>query len=210
VEDVDDLGQKRDPRQQRDLLAGEADRVAAAVPVLVEIEDRPRHGGGKSHLPGDVGTAMAARLDEVALDIAAVHRQVQDRLQPGREARLHRGVGDDEAQHLRQAVVEQLGVALEVVIVGDVELADPRGIAAAAEIFQEQRVVEVGELRHGQAEHLADMHADPAAAHAVTDGLAVGHVQRVAERADDLGQSKGRRIGGDVAKGHGQRPYRAR
>ena len=54
---------------------------------------------------------------------------------------------EDEAQHLRQAVVELLEVPLEIEIVGQIELADARGVAAAAEILQQQRVVEVAQVR---------------------------------------------------------------
>jgi hypothetical protein len=89
---------------------------------------------------------------------------------------------------MRQAAVEQLEVALELQIVGEVELADPGGIAAAAQVFEQQGVIQLSSLRCGQADFAADRHADPGAAHAVAFGLALGHVERVTEGAHQFGE----------------------
>ena len=65
---------------------------------------------------------------------------------------LHARVRQHEAQRLRQAAVDGLEVALEGEIVGQIELADARRIAAAAEILQQQHVVEVRKFRIAQAD----------------------------------------------------------
>ena len=94
-----------------------------------------------------------------------------------------------EAKHLRQAAVQQLEVLLERQVIGQIEFADARGIAAAAEILEQQGVVQILELGLRQAELAADVDADPAAPHAVARRLALGQVQRPAERAENFGQT---------------------
>ena len=145
-------------------------------------------GFGEAHLAGDLGAALAARLDQLARDLAAVLEDVDDGAEAFGEAGFQAGVGEHEAQHLRQAVVDELEVALEREIVGEVELADARRIAGAAEILQQQRVVEVGELGLAEADLPADLHADPAAADAMSGRLPLGDVERVAQRAEQFGE----------------------
>ena len=53
---------------------------------------------------------------------------------------------EDELRDLRQAAVDPLEVALEREVVGHVQLADARRVAAAAQVFQEQRVIELPQL----------------------------------------------------------------
>jgi len=97
-------------------------------------------------------------------------------------------VGQHEAERLRKAAVDLLEVVLEGQIVGQIELADARRIAAAAEIFEQQRVVQLPDPALVEADFLADLHADPAAADAMTLRLPLGQVQRVAERTEQFGQ----------------------
>ena len=103
-------------------------------------------GFGEAHFAGDVGAAMAARLDQLARDLAAVLEDVDDGAEPLGEAGFQAGVAEHEAQRLRQAAVDGLEVVLEGEIVGQVQLADARRVAAAAEILQQQRVVEFADL----------------------------------------------------------------
>ena len=188
MEHVDDLRQQRDLGVERDVGAARAGRLAAAVPVLVEVLDAQRHRFGKAHPAGDVGAAVAARLDQLAGDLAAVLEDVDDGPEALGEACLQAGVGQHEAQRLRQAAVDLLEVVLEGEIVGQIELADARRIAAAAEVLEQQRVVEFPDPALIEADFLPDLHADPAAADAMALGLALGHVERMAERAEQLGQ----------------------
>ena len=99
------------------------------------------------------------------------------------------GMREDEAQHLGKAVADALEVPFEVEIVGQIQLAYARGVAAAAEILQEQRIEERRLVGLRQADLLSDVDADPAAAHAMPRRLALGHVERVAERAEQLRQA---------------------
>ena len=147
-----------------------------------------RDGFGEPHLARDLGAAMAARFDQFLGDLAAVLEDVDQRAKPLGQSGLHSGMRQDEAQHLRQAAVDGLEVALEGEVVGQIELADARRIAAAAEILQQQRVVELPDLALAQADLAADVDADPAAAHAMPGRLAFDHVQRVAERAEKFGE----------------------
>jgi len=191
VEDVDHLRQQRDAGGHRDRFAAQPLRFAAAVPVLVQAVDAVGHRVGESQLARDVGTALAARLDQLLRVLRPVAHDVHDAAQPLREAHRHAGVGEDKAQHLRQAVAHRLEVALEGQVVGQVQLADARGVAAASQVLQQQRVVQLPQLALGQADVPADVHADPAGAHAVAFGLAFGDVERVAQGADQFGQAQG-------------------
>ena len=145
-----------------------------------------RDGIGETQLSRDVGTALATGLDQFLRDVRAVAHDVHDGAQALAHAGAQAGVAEHEAQHLRQAVLDDLVVALELQIVGQIELADARGVAAAAQVLQQQGVVQLPQLRLGQADLPADVHADPAAAHAVALGLALRDVQRMAECADQL------------------------
>jgi len=142
---------------------------------------------------------LAARLDQLLRDLRAVAQDVDDRAQPLRQTGVQAGVREDEAQHLRQAVAGGLEVAFEAQVVAEVELADARGIAAAAQVLEQQGVVQLPALARAQTDDAGHVHADPAAAHAVALGLALGQVECVAEGADDFGQPQP--VGGKAGRG---------
>jgi len=167
----------------------QAFRQAAAVPVLVEILDPQRDGFRKSHCSGDVGAALAAGLDQLDRGRAGGLECANDGAKAFRQPGLQAGVGEDEAERLRQAAVDGLEVALEGQIVGQIEPADAGRIAAAAEILQQQRVVQLPYPGFAQAELAADMDPDPAAAQAVPGRLALDQVERMTERAQQLRQA---------------------
>ena len=106
-----------------------------------------------------------------------------DRTEALGEAGFQSRVRQHETQRLRQTAVDILEVVFEGEVVGQIELADARGVAAAAEVLEQQRVIEFPQFVIGEAGLAADMDADPAAAHAMTGGLALGHVERVTERS---------------------------
>jgi hypothetical protein len=64
--DLGGLGEAEDPAAERDLLALEAVRVAAAVPVLVEVADRGLGLDAEADRAGDLGAALAAQLGQAA------------------------------------------------------------------------------------------------------------------------------------------------
>ena len=113
---------------------------------------------------------------------------VDDGPEPFREARLEAGMGEHEPQGLGQAAVDRLEVALEGQIVGQIELADAGRVAAAAEVLQQQRVIKLPDLELAQADCLPDMDADPAATDAMSRRLALHQIERVTERAQQLGE----------------------
>ena len=105
--------------------------------MLIEVLDALRDRLGEAHLAGDVGAAMAARFDQLAGNLAAVLEDVDDGAKPFGESDLEPGMAKHESQRLRQAAVDELEVPLEGEIVGEIQLADARRVAAAAEVFQQ-------------------------------------------------------------------------
>jgi hypothetical protein len=151
------------------------------MPAATPSEKRSRRAISAPRWQG--GDQIARNLGPVAQDRHhAAEALGQSGVQPG--------VLEHETQHLRQAVAHQHPVALEVVVVREVELANTRCVAAAAQVFQQQSVVKLPQLLIGQAQLPADVHADPAAAHAMPRRLAFGDVERIAERCDQFRQFK--------------------
>ena len=111
------------------------------------------------------------------------------------ERRAARRLGEDEVERRGKAGADRLVALLERAVVGFVQLADPRRVAAAAEVLEQQRVMQLVPLGVGQAEHLADPAADPAGADAMAGGLPLGDVERIAERAEQFGERNRRRAG---------------
>ena len=93
-----------------------------------------------------------------------------------------------KAHHLRQVVAHPLEVAFELQIVREVELTNARRIAATAQVFEQQGVVELPELVFIQTDFTPNVHADPAAPDAVPLRLPFGDVERITQRADQFRQ----------------------
>ena len=77
--------------------------------------------------------------------------------------------------------------ALGGAVVGTQNLAHARRVAAAADVFEQQRVIEIPELWPVQAQFAANAHADQATADGVAGNGVLGEVQREGERRNDLG-----------------------
>ncbi|MOA03465.1 hypothetical protein D3C78_1229740 [compost metagenome] len=196
MEHVQHLRQQRNARGQRNGLALQAQRPAGAIPVFVQRLDAGGHAAVETQLARDVGTAMAAGADQLVGHFLAVAQHVEDGLRAlAPAAGVGAGVAEHEAQHLRQAGADQLEILFELAVIGEIQLADARRVAAAAQVFQQDGVVQIPQLRRRQPQRLADVHADPAATDAVAFRLALGDIQRVAERADEFGQFQGGRHG---------------
>ena len=87
-EDIESLARGEDPGQRMDLRAPQAARVAAAVPVLVQVEDRARDVLAEARLAGDRRAALAAQLLDLAVLTPAVDAQLDQAAQRvGRAAR---------------------------------------------------------------------------------------------------------------------------
>jgi hypothetical protein len=81
--------------------------------VFVEILDAVGNRLGEAHLAGDIGAAMAARLDQLARDLTAVLKDVDDCPEAFGEAGFQPGMAQHEAQGLRQTAIDELEVLLE-------------------------------------------------------------------------------------------------
>ncbi len=154
--------------------------------MLIEIFDALGDRFGETHFPRDVGAAMAARLYQLAGDLAAVLEDVDDGAKPFGKAGLQAGMAEHETQRLRQAAVDELEVLFEGEIIGQIQLADPRRVAAAAKILQQQRVIKFGDLVLAEADFPADFDTYPAASHAMSGRLSLGEIERVAECAQQF------------------------
>ncbi len=185
---VDDLRQQSDPRIHRNVVRSGAGRKAAAVPMLIQILDALRDGFGKPHFSRDLRAAVTARLDQLFGRRPGGLERGDQRADALRQPGFQSGVRQNKAKRLRQAAVDQFGVVFEAQVVGHVKLADARRVAAAAEVLQEQRVIELPYFGLAQTDLAADMDSDPTTADAVAGRLALDHIQCVAECAEQLGQ----------------------
>lgn len=156
--------------------------------MLIEILNALRDRFGEAHFAGDVGAAMAARLDQFASDLAAVLEDIDDGAKPFGQTGLQPGMAQHEAQRLRQAAVNELEILLEGEIIGQIQLADARSVAAAAEILQQQYVVKFDDLVLAEADLPADHDADAAASHAMSGRLPLREIERVAQRTQQFGK----------------------
>ena len=185
---VDDLRQQGDARKQGDRLACQLVRLALTIMVFIEAVDTLRHGFRKAQQTGDVGAALAARGDQVLRNLRPVAQNRHHGAEAFGQPRLQARVLEDEFQHLRQAVAHRLEALLERQIVRQVQLADARRIAAAAQILEQQGVVQIPQVFIGHAQFASHMHADPAAADAMAFRLPFRDVERLAQGADQFGK----------------------
>lgn len=108
-------------------------------------------------------------------------------------------MGQHERKCARLAVTNGFETALELKVVGKVELTNAGGIAAAAKIFQQKRVVKLPELLLRQTYATTHVHTYPATPDAMARRLALGDIQCITERPHKLGQLQ--RAGGDCLYG---------
>ena len=71
---VEAVGHGQDPREQRDLLAGQVARVAAAVDPLVVAEHDLRHLAVAVHAADDVGAPLRMRADQLPVLLGEARR----------------------------------------------------------------------------------------------------------------------------------------
>ena len=159
--------------------------------MLVEMVDAVAYRIREPQRARDVGAARAARDDQFLRNRIPVAQDVADRRGALPQRRALRGLAEHEVQRRREAGADRLVALLERSIVGVVELADARGIAAAAKVLEQQGVIESPRSAWRQADRAADLHPDPAGADAMAGGLTFGEVERIAERRDDLGPAGG-------------------
>ena len=104
-------------------------------------------------------------------------------------SRLLSGGAEDVAERLRQVgVVDRLDASLRREVVGAEERGDLGGVGRAARVLEQERVEERGAVFDLQPDLVGEAHADQARPHGVARRLALGDVERVRERRQDLGQ----------------------
>ena len=178
---------------KRDRFAAEAPGPPRPVPMFVEPVDALAHGFREAQPPRDVGAARAAGQDQLLRDRVAIFQDIADRRGAAAERRRRCGFRKNEVERGGEAGADGLETLLERAVVGFVERANPRRVARAAEVLEEQGVVEIVALARGEAQRDADLAADVAATDAMAGGLAFGDIERIAERADQLGEAGLRR-----------------
>ena len=80
------------------------------------------------------------------------------------------------------------GTELSIPNCSAVLLANSRGVAAATQILEQQRVIKAPQFVVRHPDPSSDMHADPAATDTMPLRLPFGDIQRVTERRDQLGE----------------------
>ena len=188
MEDLDGLRQAQDPAEQRDLVAGEPEWLAAPVPVLVERADRLGRLVRQADHERDLGPAVAPRPHQRPRHLALVldgEQAVQPRARraPGRD-RLDRPHERREGPR----PVDALGAVLGLVVVGSEQRRHVRGVCRAAGVLEKQRVEEVRPGRGIQPQLLGEPHPDHARPRRVAGRLSLRDVERVGQRADHLRQ----------------------
>ncbi len=193
-EHVGRLRQAGDAGEDRDRVAAQPVGLAAAVPVLVEVADGVGGGIGELEHGHDAGAAVAARLDG---QIALARHVAQGGQHPPRphEARVvaARLAGDEPDGVARARPVDALGDPLQLEVVGSEDLGHAGGRRRAARVLQQHGVVEARALLGGEGQRLGQAQCDQAAALRVPGRLALGQVERVGERGDDLAHREGLR-----------------
>ncbi len=148
-------------------------------------------------LARDLRPARAARLGQLAVDLAAVLHRVDHHAQARERSGVQAGVAQHEMHQARQAEARRPAMALEAEVVGEEKRADAGGVAAAAGVLQQGRVIQLAQLLRAEADRPAQLLGDPATALGVPGRLAFREVQRMAQRDEHLGQA--RSVGG---RGH--------
>jgi hypothetical protein len=150
VEDVDDLREQRDPRAER--IASPAS--ASGRPLPSQCSSRLAMPAATPSPKRSCRAMSAPRVQRVLIRSSVMRGPLRRMLTTLRSRPASPAFSpvcaEDEAQHVGQAGADGLEVALEGEVVGQVELADPRRVAAAAEVLEQQRVVEVAQRATGR------------------------------------------------------------
>jgi hypothetical protein len=178
-EEIEALGDVDDPGEQRHGLAAQPVGIAAAIPVFVEVGDGFDCSGAQADLASDVRGAFAAQTDEFIAKAAAAQRQAEDALRFREQVLAGAGVSPEQLETGYRGItpVFELDLALDGAIVPSDHLAEQVRIATAAEVFEQERVVEAGELIGGKAEFRSDPHAEKAGAGGVAGADIFGEVE---------------------------------
>ncbi|MNX71771.1 hypothetical protein D3C86_1030980 [compost metagenome] len=137
VKHIHHLTEQGNAGEEGDSLPRQLQRPPLAIPVFIEGEDAVGHLVTEAQLASYVRPPVTAGLDQLVGYLIAVAKDVEQAAKTAEQIRLQAGVTQHEVDHLGEGAIHQLEVALEVKIVGEIELADAGGIAAAPQIFKQ-------------------------------------------------------------------------
>jgi hypothetical protein len=193
-EDVKMLRNGHDASKGRDGDSGGTLWIAAAIPMFVEGPDGERGLFAQADFANNTRSAFAAHFNH--FPIIVVLRQCDSDHAPNLAQRSF--IGQDavpqeahggEAWLMGSGPVFKLGTGFDQAVVAPADdLAHARGVAAAANIFQKQGVVEVGELLIGETQFASQAHAQQATAQRVTGNGALGQVKGKGQGGNNFGE----------------------
>jgi hypothetical protein len=157
--------------------------------MLIQTNDAICDVFRKSHLSRNVCAALTPRLYKIRGNLAPIFENVKEAAKTFSKTGLGPGVADHELQDLPQASIDQLEIILKADVIRQIKLANARSVAAAAEILQQKCVVEVMQLWLTEADLSSNARSDVTAANTMPVWLALGHIERLAEGFDNLGQT---------------------
>ena len=208
VRDLDELGDLRDPRRQRDVVALQAARPAAPVPLLVGGAQRRR-----CTAPGSPSCSRAGRASSACWAIIVVHLAVAGESRTSSPTRKRCSGGLPAPSRRRPAAVGAQARQLVVVLARlqrDV-VAEPLrllvGVGVAADVDEQRRVVDDRPRLLVEPEPLGEPQRDQALPQDVLHRLPETEVDAERERGDQLGQPHAVAIG---FPGHVMRRLRCR
>ena len=148
---VEAIDQGDDPRAERNRLADEAGRVAAAVPVLVVAEDQRRDRRRERHGVDDVGADLRVQPQLAALVVGQAVALGEDVLRHGQHADVVQHRRGRDGLHL--VVAQGRGARQERRVALQTPQVQPRALVGGVD-GQRQRLdgreVQVGQPLHGQ------------------------------------------------------------
>jgi hypothetical protein len=186
------LGEPDDSREERRLIALQAVRVAATVPVLVHRADGVGHAIGEPDHAGDLRAAFAPDgEDPLAAAARSEHRETAEAAQLTDKCTPPADVLPGVGELCRQAApVAQPDRALHFLIGAAKEVEDHRGVARAARVLQEQRIQELRLLGRRQPQRFSDSKSYEAASGGMSARMPLRQVERVRQALEDAGQPR--------------------
>ena len=187
-EDVKVLGDGENAGEEGDLIAAEAVGVATTVPMLVEGVNGVGAGLAEADFANDVGPSLAAKANHFSVVAIALKAQAGDAEGFSPCGGAGEGIfpAEPEGGERDAGPVDGFDFALGGAVVRTEDLAHAGCVGGAADVFQEEGVIEVDEGGVWKLEGAADAHADHTTAEGVAGNGVFGEVKGERERGDDL------------------------
>ncbi len=173
-ENIEVLSDSEDSGFRRNRLAGAPFRIAAAVPVLIKAANRFGGNVSESEFAKNVGAPIATESDDFPIIAVLGEANVSNAGNAAQRARLRKNGAPKETKSRRFGTagpgpVFELDAGFDQAFIATADdLAEARGVAAAADVFEKQSIVEAGSPVGGKAKLAGQAHAEDAAAERVT------------------------------------------